>query len=186
MLGVGGGTMERATEARAVADLLARAEIEPAGLVVEGEAGIGKTTLLLGAAAEAEGRGFRVLSAQGSPAEVTYAYAAVADLLRDVDIEMLAALPDLQRVSLERARIGEVDSGGPATDERMVAIALLSVIERFSTGLAIAGTVTLGGRKVRGGARIRPSSIGDGAGIGGSPRRGDHLFSRQRRGGDDL
>jgi DNA-binding CsgD family transcriptional regulator len=124
--------MERATEARAVADFLTRAQIEPAGLVVEGEAGIGKTTLLLGAAAEAEGRGFRVLSAQGSPAEVTYAYAAVADLLRDVDSEMLASLPDLQRVALERARIGEVDSGGPATDERMVAIALLSVIERSS------------------------------------------------------
>jgi DNA-binding CsgD family transcriptional regulator len=124
--------MERAAEARAVADFLARAQIDPAGLVVEGEAGIGKTTLMLGAAGEAESRGFRVLSAQGSPAEVTYAYAAVADLLRDVDIDLLAALPDLQRVALERARIGEVDSGGPATDERMVANALLSVIERIT------------------------------------------------------
>jgi MoxR-like ATPase len=132
MLDVRGGTMERAAEARAVADFLARAQIDPAGLVVEGEAGIGKTTLMLGAAGEAESRGFRVLSAQGSPAEVTYAYAAVADLLRDVDIDLLAALPDLQRVALERARIGEVDSGGPATDERMVANALLSVIERIT------------------------------------------------------
>lgn len=132
MLGVGGGTTERAAESRAVAELLAGAQIDPAGLVVEGEAGIGKTTMLLGAAAEAETRGFRVLSAQGSPAEVTYAYAAVADILRDVDSEMLAALPEPQRVALERAGIGEVGSGGPATDERMVAIALLSVIERSS------------------------------------------------------
>ena len=124
---------ERATESREVADLLARAQTSPAGLVVEGEAGIGKTTLLLSAAAEAEARGFRVLSAQGSPAEVTYAYAAVADLLRDVESEMLAALPEPQRVALERAGIGDVGSGGPATDERMVAIALLSVIERRST-----------------------------------------------------
>ena len=41
--------MERPAETRAVADFLARAQIAPAGLVVEGEAGIGKTTLLLGA-----------------------------------------------------------------------------------------------------------------------------------------
>jgi DNA-binding CsgD family transcriptional regulator len=123
---------QRAAEFRAVADLLARAEIGPAALVVEGEAGIGKTTLMLDAVAEAETRGFRVLSAQGSPAEVTYAYASVADLLRDVDGETLASLPELQRIALERARLGEVDSGGPATDERTVAVALLSVIERCS------------------------------------------------------
>ena len=85
-------------------DLLTRARISPAGLVVEGEAGIGKTTLMFGAAAEAESRGFRVLSTQGSPAEVTFAYAAVADLLREVDSETLASLPELQRIALERAR----------------------------------------------------------------------------------
>ncbi len=124
--------MQRAAESRAVTDLLARTHIGPAGLVVEGEAGIGKTTLILGAAAEAQARGFRVLSAHGSPAEVTYAYAAVADLLREIDIETLEALPELQRIALERARIGEIDRGGPATDERTVAIALLSVIERCS------------------------------------------------------
>ena len=115
-----------------MADLLARTQIGPAALVVEGEAGIGKTTLILDAVAEAEARGFRVLSAQGSPAEVTYAYAAVADLLRDVDAETLAGLPELQRVALERACVGEVEGGGPATDERRTATALVSVIERIS------------------------------------------------------
>jgi DNA-binding CsgD family transcriptional regulator len=123
--------MLRAAESRAVEDLLARAQVGPAGLVVEGEAGIGKTTLMFGAVAEAETRGFRVLSAQGSPAEVTFAYAAVADLLRDVDTETLAGLPERQRIALERACLGEVDNG-MATDERTVAVALLSVIERCS------------------------------------------------------
>ncbi len=97
--------------------------------MVEGEAGIGKTTLLVEAAAEAQSQGFHVLTAQGSPAEVTYAYAGVADLLRDVDVALLDALPDLQRIALERTRIGDIDIAGPATDERIVATALLSVIE---------------------------------------------------------
>jgi DNA-binding CsgD family transcriptional regulator len=132
-IGVDGGTTQRVAESSAVTDLLARAQTGPAGLVVEGEAGIGKTTLMLGAVTEAQTRGFQVLSAQGSPAEVTYAYAAVADLLRDVDSETLASLPNLQRIALERARVGEIDSGGPATDERTVAVALLSVIERCSS-----------------------------------------------------
>jgi DNA-binding CsgD family transcriptional regulator len=126
------GTVERATEARAVADLFVRAETGPAGLVVEGEAGIGKSTLVLDARALAENRGYRVLSAQGSPSEVTYAYAAVADLLRDVDAATLATLPDVHRVALERACLGDANSGVPATDERVVATGFLAVIERIS------------------------------------------------------
>jgi hypothetical protein len=129
MLGVPLGTVERATEAQAVADLLARAQTGPAGLVVEGDAGIGKTTLMLDAGLQADGLGFWVLSTQGSPTEVTYAYGAVADLLRDVDTTTLPALPDIQRIALQRACLGEVGGGGPATDERTVANAFLSVIE---------------------------------------------------------
>ncbi len=129
MQGVSGETITRAAEFEAVAEFLSRVQIGPAGLVVEGEAGIGKTTLLLDAVAEAERRGFRVLAAQGSPAEVTYAYAAIADLLRDVDVEML---PALHRVALERACSGEAENGGPATDERTVATALTSVVDQVS------------------------------------------------------
>ena len=65
MQGVSGETITRAAEFEAVAEFLSRVQIGPAGLVVEGEAGIGKTTLLLDAVAEAERRGFRVLAAQG-------------------------------------------------------------------------------------------------------------------------
>ncbi len=116
---------------------MARVRAGPAGLVVQGEAGIGKTTLLLETATAAQSEGFRVLAAQGSPAEVTYAYAAVADLLRDVDAALLTALTDLQRVAMERTRVGEIDSSGPATDERIVGTALLSVIERIGAGAPV-------------------------------------------------
>ena len=79
---------------------------------MEGEAGIGETTLMLDVGDQAESQGFRVLSAQGSPAEVTYAYAAVADLVRDVDPATLAAVPQVQRLALERACTGEIAGGG--------------------------------------------------------------------------
>jgi DNA-binding CsgD family transcriptional regulator/Arc/MetJ-type ribon-helix-helix transcriptional regulator len=131
------GTVVRESEAHAVSELLARAEVGPAGLVVEGEAGIGKTTLLLDAADQAADRGFRVLSARGSPTEVTYAYAAVADLLSGVDDAALASLPHLQRIALDRARSGEALSAAPATDERVVANAFSSVIECVSAQTAV-------------------------------------------------
>ncbi|MBP1823152.1 DNA-binding CsgD family transcriptional regulator/Tfp pilus assembly protein PilF [Mycobacterium sp. OAE908] len=129
--------VEREPEARAVSDLLNDACEGPAALVIEGEAGIGKTTLLLDAADQAVERGFRVLSARGSPAEVSYAYAAVADLLSGVDEALVAELTAVQRIALDRARSGEVLVGGPATDERVVAAAFLAVIERISTGTAV-------------------------------------------------
>lgn len=131
---------ERAIEVGAVTDLLSRAHVGPAGLMVEGDAGIGKTTLVLEAVAAAEGRGFRVLAAHGSPTEVTFAYAAVADLLRDVDDATLAELPAVQRIALQRAREG-VDASGPPTDERIVATGFSSVIERISTQAPVLLTV---------------------------------------------
>lgn len=122
--------MERDVESRAVADFLSRAEAGPAGLIIEGEAGIGKTTLVLDAVDHAAEQGFRVLRAWGSPAEVSYAYAAVADLLGAVDADHVAALPEPQRRALQGAQLGAVP-GAPATDERMVANAFLAVIERM-------------------------------------------------------
>ncbi|OBI05066.1 hypothetical protein A5715_03980, partial [Mycolicibacter heraklionensis] len=109
---------------------LEAALIEPATLLVEGEAGIGKSTLLWDAAARAVERGYRVLSAAGAPTEVRYAYTAVADLLGGVDAEVLAGLPDQQRAAVDRVLLGGSD--GPASDERMLATAFLEVIRRMS------------------------------------------------------
>jgi DNA-binding CsgD family transcriptional regulator/tetratricopeptide (TPR) repeat protein len=115
-----------------IADLLARAQDAPAALLVDGEAGIGKTTLLLHTCDKAARRGFHVIRARGSPSEVTYAYAAVADLLTDVDADTLATLPDTQRIALQRVLLQEVPGSDRVTDERTVATALMGVIERIS------------------------------------------------------
>ncbi|QZA08625.1 AAA family ATPase [Mycolicibacter heraklionensis] len=131
MLIVLGGLAGRESEVRAISDFLACIADGPAGLMLEGEPGIGKTSLLVDATDQALARGFQVLAARGSPAEVSYAYSAVADLLSDVDDAALAQLPDIHRLALGRAQLGDV-AAGPVTDERVVATAFLSVIERLS------------------------------------------------------
>ena len=74
-----GSGLGRPAERGALVDFLTAAQSGPAGLVIEGEAGIGKTTLWLDALEQARTRGFRVLSAQVGEAETVLAYAAVGD-----------------------------------------------------------------------------------------------------------
>lgn len=71
--------VSREAEERAVAEFLASASARPAGLLLEGEAGIGKTTLWLAALDRARGQGFQVLVARAASAESVLAYAALAE-----------------------------------------------------------------------------------------------------------
>ncbi|HEX2284461.1 MAG TPA: AAA family ATPase, partial [Mycobacterium sp.] len=128
---MGTGVIERPAEFRAVSEFLLSAGRQPSALVIEGEAGIGKTTLWLGAAAQARDRGFRVFSARGGQAETVLAYAAVADLLGDVEPAVLAELPEVQRIAVDRVLL-RASSEGPSTDHGVVAAALAGVIDRLS------------------------------------------------------
>ncbi|KUI34721.1 LuxR family transcriptional regulator [Mycobacterium sp. IS-1496] len=112
----------------AVAEFLAAVTEGPAGLLVEGEAGIGKTRLWLTAVEEARQRGYRVLSARAGQAETSLAYAVVADLLEDVDPELTRGLPEVQRLALDRLML-RGDADGPDTDHRVAAAAVLSTLE---------------------------------------------------------
>jgi hypothetical protein len=84
-------------------------------LVVEGEAGIGKTTVWREIARRAEGRGFRVLAARPAQAETKLALSAIADLLEPVPLEVFAALPEPQRRALDVALL-RVAPAGAALD----------------------------------------------------------------------
>ncbi len=103
---------------------------EPAFLVLEGEAGIGKTTLWIEALEQARRRGFLVVSARGASTEVTLTFSALADLLADIDPAVIADLPPVQRLALERVTLHGGD--GPPTDERMLAAAFLAALERLA------------------------------------------------------
>ena len=87
----------RPTENRMIAGFLASATSEPSALLIEGEPGIGKTTLWLAAVELAEARGFRVLSTRAAAAESVLAYTALADMLDGVDAAAWADLPEPQR-----------------------------------------------------------------------------------------
>ena len=112
---------------RLVAEFLAAATTKPTGLIIEGEAGIGKTTLWLAQLRHATDLGFRVLTARVGQAESVMAFAALADLLDDVEDEHFASLPDLQRLALDRLLL-RAGSDGPPTDQRVVAAAFVAVL----------------------------------------------------------
>ena len=92
----------RPTEGRRIAAFLASATSEPSGLLIEGESGIGKTTLWLAALDLARTKRFRVLSARAAEAESVLAYTTLADLLDDVPASAWANLPDPQRHAVDQ------------------------------------------------------------------------------------
>ena len=128
--------VSRPAESRVVADFLIAASSGPSGLLVEGEAGIGKTTLLLAAVDEARERGFRVLAARSAAAESVLAYGVLADLLGELEAAWWAELSDAQRLAVDRALL-RADADGRATDQREVAASFLTVIEHLAEESAV-------------------------------------------------
>ena len=75
------GVVGRDREMAAVAAFLDAVPAGPAGLLLEGAAGIGKSTVWSAGAAWAAGRSFTVLSSRPAESEATLSFAALGDLL---------------------------------------------------------------------------------------------------------
>jgi hypothetical protein len=69
-------------------------------LLLEGEAGIGKTTVWLAAVRAAEDRGLRALQARPAESESRLSYAALANIVGAAFDEVRAALPGPQERAL--------------------------------------------------------------------------------------
>jgi DNA-binding CsgD family transcriptional regulator len=98
----------------------------PTVVVVEGEAGIGKTSLCVLALDAARDRGFASLAAHPLVAETDLALGGLGDLLEPVLADVLDSLPMPQARALRVALLLE-ESSGPA-DARALGMAFLSAL----------------------------------------------------------
>ena len=117
----------RRTELQALARFL---EAVPAGgqaLLIEGDAGIGKTALLQQGVHDAQARGFRALTARPASAEAQMAFATIGDLLGPTLDETLPSLPGVQRRALETALLLRGPEG-PPPEARVLGVALVSAV----------------------------------------------------------
>jgi DNA-binding CsgD family transcriptional regulator len=98
----------------------------PAVMLLEGESGIGKTTLLKRGVATAADKRWRLLFTRPAESEAKLSYAGLADLLRGSD-DVLQTLPDPQRNALEVALLRAQPEEG-SSEVRAVSAAVLSAL----------------------------------------------------------
>ncbi len=114
-------------------DAIEATERGPRAIVLEGEAGVGKTALWRRALDAAGYRGWRILSSAPAGSEARLAFAALGDLLDLVIDDALPALPPPQRRGLEVALLrGDSDETEDPFDERTIGVATLSALRLLS------------------------------------------------------
>ncbi|MFF0050744.1 ATP-binding protein [Streptomyces sp. NPDC005498] len=120
----------RDTELRELTDLITRAFGGAGGsLLLRGEAGIGKTTLLDAARKDALARGGRALSALGVQAEASVPFAGLHKLLNPLFLDHASSLVSRQRKALSAA-FGVTD--GVAPEIFAVALASLELVSNLA------------------------------------------------------
>lgn len=127
-----GGVIGRDRELATVTAFLDALPSGPSGLLLEGEAGIGKTTLWDAGVAAAAERSYVVLSSRPAESEATLSFAALGDLMDGVVGQVLPRLPPPQRRALEVALL-MADPGNRPPEQRAVYLAFLSAIRQLSS-----------------------------------------------------
>ena len=105
------GVIGRDPELAAVATFVAGLGREFAQVTLEGEAGIGKTTLWREALRRASAGGAQVLVTRPGESEATLSFAALGDLFESVDEGTMDRLPIPQREAISAALLRHLDSG---------------------------------------------------------------------------
>jgi DNA-binding CsgD family transcriptional regulator len=108
----------------------------PSVLVLEGEAGIGKTTLWSAGVAGAAAHRLKVLVSRPVEAETKMAFAALGDLLGPLLDESLIHLPAPQKRAVEIALLRSEDAG-PVPDLRAIGTGLLNILKNAGAGGAV-------------------------------------------------
>jgi DNA-binding CsgD family transcriptional regulator len=121
----------REVELAAIGEFLGSSDAIPGALLLEGEAGIGKTTLWRSGIEAAQGAGFRVLEARPVEPESSLAFTSLGDVLGDGLGHILSSLPAPQRRSLEVALLLAEPDGHPP-DRRAVGVAVLGALRALA------------------------------------------------------
>ena len=120
----------RSSEQAALDRFVTEARQAARGLAIEGEAGIGKSTLWATAVATARSApataAFLVLEARPASPEVRLSFSGLVDLFEPVADSVLAALPAPQRQALDVALYRS--PAGDSTDSGLVGVAVLSAL----------------------------------------------------------
>jgi predicted ATPase len=123
------GTVGRDMELASIRAFLDSAGGRLTALLIEGEVGIGKSSLWRETVRAAEERGHRVLACQPTENEAGIGFAGLIDLLGSWVDETAAELPEPQRRALDAALMRS--SSDAAVRQGAVAVALLSVLRKL-------------------------------------------------------
>jgi DNA-binding CsgD family transcriptional regulator len=121
----------REAELASLNAFVGEAEGGAAALVLEGEAGVGKTTLWGAAVEHARARGLTVLSSRPAEAERGLGNVGLGDLLEGVVDDVLSGLLTPRRRALQVALLREEASGDPV-DRRTLAVAVHDALQLLS------------------------------------------------------
>ncbi len=128
----------REIEVEEIARFLDSVPLGPVALLLEGDAGIGKTTLWQEAISRALARSYCVLSCRPGESEAQLAFAGLGDLLDEVLEPASRDLPTPQRRALDIALL-RAESEGPAPLPQAVSLGVLGVLR----ALACSGPVVI-------------------------------------------
>jgi predicted ATPase len=136
----------RDRELAEIISFLDLADADPRVLLLEGDAGIGKTTLWRAGVEAAREQGYRVLACAGAAAETKLSFTALRDLVGDPFEDVAGELPPPQRHAIEIVLFRAEATGVPPTPDT-IAVAFLSTLRalagRRPTLLAVVGELEM-------------------------------------------